>query len=228
MLDVRHLNVRLDNKDIVEDLNFELEEGDSLSIIGPNGSGKTVLLKALLNLVRYSGEISWGPDVRIGYVPQKIDANRGLPITFENLFASKQDLVGAARSEVEAIWREVGLKQDMLKTAIGDLSGGEFQRGLIAFALIGKPNVILFDEPTASIDRPGEEHVYNLIHALHDEHQLTVIIVSHDLSFVYRYATKVLCLNRRGVCFGPPRQALTPDVLDRLYGDAMGHYRHTH
>jgi ABC-type Mn2+/Zn2+ transport system ATPase subunit len=116
----------------------------------------------------------------------------------------------------------------MLEIPVGHLSGGQFQRGLIGFALIGNPNVLLLDEPTASIDEPGEEHIYELIHRLQDQYNLAVITVSHDLSFVYRYATKVLCLNRRSVCMGAPREALTPEVLEQLYGPSHGYYQHCH
>jgi zinc transport system ATP-binding protein len=114
----------------------------------------------------------------------------------------------------------------MLETPVGHLSGGQFQRGLIGFALIGNPNVLLLDEPTASIDESGEEHIYELIHRLQDQFKLAVITVSHDLSFVYRYATKVLCLNRRSVCMGTPREALTPEVLEQLHGPSHGYYQH--
>jgi ABC-type Mn2+/Zn2+ transport system ATPase subunit len=96
----------------------------------------------------------------------------------------------------------------MLEAPVGHLSGGQFQRGLIGFAIIGKPNVLLLDEPTASIDEPGEEHIYELIHRLQDQYDLAVIVVTHDLSFVYRYATKMLCLNKQGCVSGRQRNRL--------------------
>src|ERR1051326_3660933 len=89
LLTVKHLSVRLEDKPVVEDLSFELAPGERLSILGPNGAGKTVLLKALLNLLPYSGEVKWARDVRIGYVPQKIDADTHLPLTFTDLFRAK-------------------------------------------------------------------------------------------------------------------------------------------
>jgi len=116
----------------------------------------------------------------------------------------------------------------LMTTPVGHLSGGQFQRGLIGFALLGKPNVLLLDEPTASVDEPGEEHIYELIHRLQDQHNLASIMVSHDLSFVFRYATKVLCLNRQRVCFGTPTEALSADVLEQLYGESVGFYQHDH
>jgi zinc transport system ATP-binding protein len=152
--------VQLEERSVVEDLSFELEPGERLSILGPNGAGKTVLLKALLNLLPYSGEIRWGDSVRIGYVPQKIDADTHLPLTFTDLFRAKCTTLKIAFDEVADIASRVGLTKQILRTPVGHLSGGQFQRGLIGFSLIGSPNVLLMDEPTASVDEPGEEHIY--------------------------------------------------------------------
>jgi zinc transport system ATP-binding protein len=228
LLTVKNVSVRIEGKVIVENLSFELGPSDTLSILGPNGAGKTVLLKALLGLVPYSGEIVWEPSVRIGYVPQKIDADRHLPLTYSDLFESKCQIAKVPIEQIAEVSRIVGLTKETLATPVGHLSGGYFQRGLIGFALIGKPNVLLLDEPTASIDEPGELHIYELIRRLQDEYKLAVITVSHDLSFVYRYATRVLCLNKRIVCMGPPREALIPDVLEKLYGPAFAYYVHNH
>jgi len=196
--------------------------------MGPNGAGKTMLLKALIGLVPYSGEVVWDPTVRIGYVPQKIDADRHLPLTYRDLFNSKCQIARLDTGQINEISQSVGLNEEMLMTPVGHLSGGNFQRGLIGFALIGRPNVLLLDEPTASIDEPGEEHIYELIHRLQDEYKLAVITVSHDLSFVYRYATRVLCLNRRSICIGTPQEALSSEVLEKLYGQSFSYYLHNH
>lgn len=228
LLAVKNLYVRLEGKVIVENLSFDLGPSDRLSILGPNGAGKTVLLKALLGLVPYSGEIVWDPTARIGYVPQKIDADRHLPLTYTDLFNSKCRIVKVAAEQIEEISQSVGLTREMLATPVGHLSGGNFQRGLIGFALIGTPNVLLLDEPTASIDELGEEHIYELVHRLQEQYKLAVIIVSHDLSFVYRYATRVLCLNKRSVCMGPPHEALTTEILETLYGPSFSYYVHDH
>ena len=228
LLTVKNLSVRIEDKIIVDNVSFELGPNDRLSILGPNGAGKTLLLKALLNLVSYSGDVVWDPAVRIGYVPQKIDADRHLPLTYRDLFQSKCRIAKVASGRIDEISQSVGLTTEMLATPVGHLSGGYFQRGLIGFALIGNPNVLLLDEPTASIDEPGEEHIYELIHRLQEQYKLAVITVSHDLSFVYRYATRVLCLNKRIVCIGPPREALTPKILEKLYGSSVSYYVHDH
>src|SRR6266480_108828 len=228
LLTVKDLSVRIEGKVIVENLSFDLGPSETLSILGPNGAGKTVLLKALLGLIPYSGKIVWDASVRIGYVPQKIDADRHLPLTYTDLFESKCQIAKVPKAQIAEISRIVGLTKETLATPVGHLSGGYFQRGLIGFALIGKPNVLLLDEPTASIDEPGEVHIYELIHRLQDEYKLAVITVSHDLSFVYRYATRVLCLNKRSVCMGPPREALSSEVLEKLYGQSFSYYLHNH
>jgi zinc transport system ATP-binding protein len=228
LLTVSNLGVRLGNKTIIENISFDLAANETLSILGPNGSGKTVLLKALLNLLPYSGEITWSPQVRIGYVPQKIEADRHLPLTYMDLFISKCKLLKVTTQVIDRISESVGLTKEMLELPVGHLSGGYFQRGLIAFALLGEPNVLLLDEPTASVDEPGEEHIYELIGRLQRQYGLAIIAVSHDLSFVYRYATRVLCLNKHSVCLGPPEEAITPETLAKLYGESVSYYQHDH
>jgi len=228
ILSVKNLSVRFEDKTVLDNINFSLEKRDSLCIIGPNGSGKTMLLRALLGMVKYGGTATWLPNVRLGYVPQKIDADRHLPVNFRNLLAAKTAVLRLAPADVSEITSAIGLTEEELETPVGHLSGGQFQRALIAFALLGKPDVMLLDEPTASIDKPGEEQVYELIHRLQDKYGIAVILVSHDLGFVYRYATKVLCLNKSGVCFGKPEEALTPEVLEKLYSGSAKFFHHLH
>jgi len=228
ILDIKNLSVKFEDTTVLENINLSLEKGDNLAIIGPNGSGKTVLLRALLGMVSHTGTITWSPKVRLGYVPQKIDADRHLPVTIQNLLSAKERVLKLPASEIKRSIESAKLTEKILSTPIGHLSGGEFQRALIAFALLGKPDVLLLDEPTASIDAPGEEQVYELIHKLQDAYDMTVVLVSHDLSFVYRYATKVLCLNKTSVCFGAPEQTLDTKVLEKLYGGPHKYYHHIH
>ncbi len=218
IVQVKNLSVALDHRPILTNVNFEIEEGESIAILGPSGSGKTVLLKAMLGILPYHGEIVWREGVSIGYVPQKIEADRTVPLNARNLLHSKAKVVGIRPEEIGKTIARVGLTDEILSMQIGHLSGGQFQRTLIAFAILGNPDLVLFDEPTASMDEPGEEQIYELIHRLQQEMKITSVIVSHDLSFVYRYATRVLCLNRAGICYGPPRGVLTADVLNQLFG----------
>lgn len=228
ILSVKNLRVILSGETILEDVSFGLEENDTLAIVGPNGSGKTVLLKTLLGMFPREGAVEWAAGIRVGYVPQKIDADRHLPLNLSNLLAAKADILGVPHSQINNVIRSVNVAPALMRTPIGHLSGGEFQKALIAFALLGKPNVLILDEPTASIDQRGEDEIYRLLHTLQDEYALTMILVSHDLSVVYRYASQVLCLNKRLICFGTPTEVLTPKNLEKLYGASRKFYHHLH
>lgn len=228
LLSVTNLSVTFGTRKVIRDLSFQVQQGDCLAIIGPNGAGKTVLLQALLNLIPYHGEIQWSPEVRLGYVPQKIAADRQLPLSAKDLLTAKLRLLKLPETEFRLISDQLGLTDELLRTSIGVLSGGQFQKVLIAFALLGKPNVLLFDEPTAGIDELTEENIYELLHALQRERGMTVLLVSHDLSVVYRYANMVLCLSKGKTCTGPPKEVLTPAMLQELYASPAQYYQHAH
>jgi zinc transport system ATP-binding protein len=226
LLSVRRLKIAFGSRVVIQDLSFELSAGNCLAILGPNGSGKTVLLKALLNLLPYEGEIRWSPEARLGYVPQRIAADRQLPLTLKDLLAAKAAFLNLPAKELDQLSSDLGLTQEVLDASIGQLSGGQFQKALIAFALLGKPNVLLFDEPTASLDELTEERVYEMLHFLQEEKGITVLLVSHDLSVVYRYADMVLCLSKGRPCMGPPKEILTPEMLEDLYAAPPKYFRH--
>ncbi len=231
ILDVRGLSVSFDNQEVLKDVSFSVNEGDVMAIIGPNGAGKTVLFRALIDLIPFNGEIKWREDARIGYVPQKLMEKAELPLTVKEFFALKsKNLFFKDKKFLELISRElksVGLNNEILNQELNHLSKGQFQRVLIAWAILGHPNVLLFDEPTAGIDIAGEGSIYNLLHKLQNERGMTVLIISHDLNIVYRYADKVLCLNKEGICFGEPAKALTSEQIERLYGESA-FYHHQH
>jgi len=231
ILEVRGLSVSFDNQEVLKDVSFDVDEGEIMAIIGPNGAGKSVLFRALMNLISYDGGIKWRADVQIGYVPQKLFEKAELPLTVKEFFILKsKNLFFKDKRLVESIFHElksVGLKPDILNQQLINLSRGQFQRVLIAWAILGHPNVLLFDEPTAGIDVAGEGSVYNLLHKLQNERGMTVLIISHDLNIVYRYADKVLCLNKEGLCFGEPKKTLTSEQIERLYGESA-FYRHAH
>lgn len=226
LLSVANLNITYGSRVVIHDLSFEVREGDCVAIIGPNGAGKTVLLRALLHVIPYEGEIRWGREARLGYVPQKIAADRQLPFSARNLLAAKAGFLKLPSAELEQVSTEIGLTNELLDTSIGTLSGGQFQKMLIAFALLGRPNVLLFDEPTASLDELTEERIYELLHSLQKDKGMTVLLVSHDLSVVYRYANMVLCLSKGKPCMGPPKQILTPAMLQELYATPPQFYQH--
>ena len=223
-LSVKNLTVKLGNQIVIDNLSFEVTAGESLAIIGPNGAGKTVLFRALIGVVPYTGEINFAPETTIGYVPQKLDIERNLPLSLFDLLASKNN----SWEKIIENLKLVRLSENLLRLPIGALSGGQFQKALIAFALLQDPKVLLFDEPTAGVDTPGEEHIYETIHRLQKEKGFTMLLISHDLSLVYRYADKVLCLNKENICFGEPEAMLAPAILAKLYGEDRSFYKHHH
>lgn len=234
ILEVENLSVSFDGQKVLENINFLIDKGDVLAVIGPNGAGKSVLFRALLGLITYSGKISWQSGLKIGYVPQKLAIERGLPITVREFLSlkspSKENMLRALNSvgintKPE---NEHHLEHHILNRRMGLLSGGEFQRVLIAWSLVDDPDVLLFDEPTAGIDIGGEETIYNLLHELQDKRNLTIILISHDLNVVYKYANSVICLNKQQVCFGEPHSVLNPDELSSLYGGEAKFYHHEH
>lgn len=227
-LSVANLSVRFGTREVIHDLSFQVRQGDCVAIIGPNGAGKTVLLRALLNLIPYRGEIRWSPEARLGYVPQKVAADRQLPLSAKDLLAAKARFLKLPPSELRLVPAALGLTDELLSTSMGALSGGQFQKVLIAFALLGQPNVLLFDEPTASLDELTEEHVYELLHSLQKDRGMTILLVSHDLSIVYRNANMVLCLSKGKTCMGPPKEVLTPAMLQELYASPAQYYQHVH
>ena len=223
-LTVEGLSVGFGRSDIIRDLSFAIEGGSWTAIIGPNGSGKTVLFKALIGALPFRGWIHWAAGTRIGYVPQKLDLERDLPLTGLDLLSAKLSVTRSAEDAVAAA-RNVGLGDEVARP-IGALSGGQFQRLLVALALIGHPSVLLLDEPTAGVDAPGQEHLNELIHRLQHERGLTVLVISHELSVVYRYAENVLCLSYPRAHFGPPKAVLTPDLLGEIYGAPVAYHVH--
>lgn len=229
VLDVKNLSVTLDGESILRNISFSIKKGEAMAIIGPNGAGKTVLFRALLNLLPYDGSINWQQGVRIGYVPQKFLTDKTIPLTVKEFFLLKSRSfwfpASAFIGHLEHELTLVGLGKDILKKHLGELSGGQLQRVIVSWALLDHPDVLLFDEPTSGIDVGAEETIYNIMHRLQDERGTTVLLISHDLNIVYRYAQNVLCLNKNMVCFGAPANVLTPGELSKLYGKG-GFYHH--
>jgi len=226
ILSVKDLAVSLDGRNIISDLSFELHEGEMLAVIGPNGAGKTVLLRTLLHMLPYQGEIRWMEGTRIGYVPQRVAADRQLPLSASDLLNAKARFLKLSQVDIDRATSVADLTPELLNANMGILSGGQFQKVLIGMALLGQPNVILFDEPTASLDELTEERVYELLHRLKEDYGIAIVLVSHDLSVVYRYANMVLCIGKGKPCFGPPKEVLTPEALEALYSAPPKYYQH--
>lgn len=225
VLKVKNLGVKFNDKKILNNLSFNVKERDVLIILGPNGAGKSTLLKAILNFIPYSGEIKWSTR-NISYLPsQEFLSRKDLPpLTIKEFFNFKK----ASNNKVVEMLKEVGLTQKILTKQFDELSTGQFQRMSIAWSLIDKPKVLIFDEPTSGIDVGGEETIYNLIHKFWKKYGLTIILVTHDLNIVWEHSSKVLCLNKKITCMGKPQHVLTPDNLKKIYGTGIKFYKHNH
>ena len=202
ILTVENLGVRFGEHEVLKDLNFFVQKGDILAIVGPNGSGKSVLFRALMNLVPFSGKMKWTERLKINYVPQKFFVDAELPLSVGEFMEFKTK----SRSKIIETLKSVGLTEHhdehhiihhILNRRLGWLSGGQMQRVLIAWSILDNPDVLLFDEPTSGIDVGGEETIYNLLRKIKEERSLTIILISHDLNIVYKYANNVICLNKK-------------------------------
>jgi len=225
VVSVNNLSVRFNHEFVLKNINFKLHEQEVLIVLGPNGAGKTTLLKALLNLIPYKGTITWSTQ-GISYLPpQELLVRKYLPpLTIAEFFATKH----VNSKSIHEIINAVGLSKKILSKSFTALSTGQFQRMMIAWALVNQPKVLLFDEPTAGIDIGGEETIYSLLHEFWKERQLSIILVTHDAHVVWEHATNVLCLNKEIICHGRPEQVLTPDLLKRVYGTGVKWYEHRH
>jgi zinc transport system ATP-binding protein len=218
---VTDLSVRLGDQLVLDNVTFQVEKGTTLAILGPNGAGKTTLFRALLNVTPYTGKIDWSETVKIGYVPQRMTVT-DVPISV-NEFLSLKQKTGSEESILS-----VGLDRDVLRRRLSVLSGGEMQRVLISWAILDRPNVLLFDEPTSSVDIGSEELVYEILNKLERELGMTVLLISHDIHVVMHYSDETLALNKSVTYFGESKNLSDPGLLEKIYGSTTILDRHIH
>ncbi len=214
VLTVSNLGVKIQSKIILDGVNFTVRKGTALAVVGPNGGGKTTLFRALLNLVPHTGTIRWSDKVRIGYVPQSLIAT-DLPISVEEFLRFK------CKTDLEPCVRSVGLEKEILKQALGSLSGGELQRVLIAWAVVDNPDVLLFDEPTSGVDIGAEEPIYRNVTQLKERLGVTVLLISHNVHVVMHYSDYVLALNGRQLFHGETSGLTHMRLLNLMYGGEL-------
>lgn len=242
-VDVRDARLSFDGQPVLRGVNLHIPQGQLVALIGPNGSGKTTLLRCLLGLQKLdSGQVRlFGQsDVhkalsRVGYVPQRLSLDRSFILSVREFLSLRlketQHWFWQRTTHIDQILEselsELGVKP-LLNRPLAQLSGGQLQRVLIAFSLLKKPDLLLLDEPTAGVDTPGEHTFYELIAEVHRRHKLTVVLVSHDLSMVYRHASWVYALNGVICCEGSPEQVMNADSLKEAYGLHVSPYHHHH
>jgi zinc transport system ATP-binding protein len=229
LLAARHLCIRYGGTEVLHDISLALEPGEIVTVVGPNGSGKSTLLRALLGILpAAAGQIERAPGLRIGYVPQRLMVDRILPITLRRFLSLPARVTEA---EAQAVLARVGLAgQGGLQMVA--LSGGQMQRALLARALLGRPQVLLLDEPTQGLDQPGEAAFYRLIEEVRAETGCAILMVSHDLHVVMAASDRVICLNGHVCCEGTPQVVSTAPEYRALFGlgtqGALALYRHEH
>ncbi len=223
LLEVKNLSVEFEKgKKVLDNVSFDVKKGEVVSLIGLNGAGKTVLLKSIVGLVKpTSGEIKKHTD-NIFYIPQKIDLDTSFPLNVRELCK----LFGAEKS-YEKYLKSVGM-DGFLNAAVSELSGGEYQRVLIAIALSRKPDLLLLDEPVSGIDVVGEKSFYSLVKEIGEEFGPAIILVSHNIHLVINNADKVLCLHDHSCCVGDPKDVKKTAQFKEIFGEHLQPYIHKH
>lgn len=222
------LGLTLGGHRILRDVDFALNRGEIVTVVGPNGSGKTTLLRLLIGAERPdTGTVTRAPGLRVGYVPQRLAVDRTMPLTVERFLA----LAGGDRAEHARVTERVGIA-GLGGRQLGALSGGQFQRALLAHAVLRRPEVLVLDEPAQGLDQPGEARLYGLVAELRAELGCAVLMVSHDLHVVMAASDRVICLNGHVCCEGTPMVVSAAPAYRALFGQgthgALALYRHEH
>ncbi len=214
------------NTSVLQTIDLSLHSNHIVTVIGPNGAGKTSLVKIIVGLLKPTGgHIERQTGIRIGYVPQRVHIDRSLPLSVERFLRLSRRPVSAIKqtlAEVEA--------DHLLRQSLHGLSGGEWQRVLLARALLQEPQLLVLDEPAQGVDIRGQAKLYQLITALRDRYHCGILMVSHDLHWVMAQTDTVICLNQHICCQGHPEQVSHDPAYLRLFGSehTIAMYRHHH
>ena len=229
LIEATNLSVRYGRNTVLKNIHLSIDKGEIVTIVGPNGSGKTSFFKAIIGTAPISeGKVVLKPQLNIGYVPQHLNIDRSLPLTvkrFLNLARKKNDKAFKRAIEV------VGTS-NLLNHQITSLSGGQMQRVLLARALINEPEILLLDEATRGLDQPGAAWFYQKIEYIRETTGCAIFMISHDLHVVMGASDRVICLNGHICCQGPPQSVASSPEYKALFGSnsegAFALYRHSH
>jgi zinc transport system ATP-binding protein len=225
---IEKFGVTIGKNRILEDVNLHIHCGELTAVIGPNGAGKSTLLKAILGEIRHTGSIHFdstsGGRPTVGYVPQYLSFDLSTPTSVLDLFSACLSRfpawMGSRRTVRERA--EKGLArvnaEKLLNRRLGALSGGELQRVLLALSLEPVPNLLLLDEPVSGIDRGGLELFYETVSRIRKNYDLSIILVSHDLEMVAKFADRVVLLNGRVARNGKPKEVFESEQMKELFG----------
>ena len=220
--------VRFGDRAILHDVDCAIGPGEIVTLIGPNGAGKTTLVRVLLGLLKPGrGRVERRRGLRIGYVPQRMHVEPTLPLSVAGFLGLG---CRASREAYRAVLAEVGIER-LLDQPVQRVSGGEFQRVVLARALLREPELLVLDEPAQGVDIGGQRELYRLIARLRERHGCAVVLVSHDLHLVMAATDRVLCINGHVCCSGEPEVVSGDPEYLRLFGAAesdLAVYRHDH
>ncbi|WP_420343425.1 metal ABC transporter ATP-binding protein [Paenirhodobacter sp.] len=229
LISARGLTVRHGDATVLSGVDFDIAPGEIVTIVGPNGSGKSTLVRALIGLEpAAAGSVNRQPGLSIGYVPQRLHVDASLPMTVRRFLSLPRRVKDA---EAEAALARTGVP-GLGGRQITGLSGGQFQRVLLARALLVRPQILILDEPTQGLDQPGTAAFYRLTEAVRAETGAAVLMVSHDLHVVMASSDRVICLNGHVCCAGTPRVVSEAPEYRALFGlgtgGAFALYQHIH
>ena len=229
----KNLSLSLGRQQVLEGVSIEISKEEIVTVVGPNGAGKTTLLKILLGLLKQDrGTVEKRSGLRVGYLPQKLNVDPVLPLSVERMMTLTENF---PRNHVKTSLEETGVAA-LIDEPVQNLSGGEFQRMMLARALLRNAELLVLDEPAQGVDHLGESELYGLIGRLKEVRGCGVLMVSHDLHLVMAATDRVLCLNRHICCEGKPREVTRHPEYLRLFGMETGselavyshHHDHTH
>ena len=229
LLSARGIWLSRDGKSILEGIDLDIGSGEIVTLIGPNGAGKTTLVRVMLGLTTPDrGRVRRKPGLVVGYVPQRFDVDRAIPMTVARFLRLSGPV---SPDRMQAVLGEVGAT-GLAEQQLSNLSGGEFQRVVLARALVRNPGLLVLDEPVRGVDYVGEAELYGLIGRLRTERGLGVLLVSHDLHVVMAQSDRVVCVNRHVCCSGVPDAVARDPNYERLFGAqaarALAIYSHRH
>ena len=228
LLKVENAGVSINDKSLVKGVSFEIKQGEIVTLIGPNGSGKSTTAKIALGIYKkIDGKVKKYTD-KIGYVPQKISIDWTLPIRVLDFMTLTEELT---QDQINIALSLTGVEH-LKDKSLSNLSGGEFQRVLIARAISKKPELLVLDEPVQGVDFKGEIALYELIKQISEKMKCGILLISHDLHVVMSATDFVLCLNGHVCCSGAPHKVVKDSKYKELFGDRASNilslYEHKH
>ena len=234
MIKLRNVTKIYEHRELpaLKDVSLDVQDGEYISIMGQSGSGKSTLLKAILGEVEHKGNIIFTDEkdnltkkIKIGYVPQKLNIEKHMPTTVFDMFASCISYIPVFMKKDKKIYKEIkehlkifGVDR-LIDKSIGDLSGGELQRVLIAMATKPIPNLLILDEPVSGIDKNGIRDFYQILNRLKAEYDMSIILVSHDLELANQYADRVILLDKEVIKEGTPQEVFESLEFKNRFGE---------